>query len=349
MKIAVVGAGIFGVTIAKKLAQYSYKVELFEKEKDILCCASFVNQYRIHVGYHYPRSEETVIGCIKAKENFYSEYYSAINKNTDQYYCISKMNSLMNSDDYLKFLQKLKLPFEIKNTAVVNNNSINLCVKVQEDLIDIEKLKQVCRKNLENKNIITNLQTEFKPEMIDDYDYVIIATYINNNNFVSEYNKNVYQYELCEKLIIELPKEYKNIGVVIMDGKFGCIDPLSGTDFHLMGHVDHAIYKRTYELIPNIPEEFKPILNNGIILKHKLPFTRFPNFIKSIKKYFINLDKAQHIGSMFTYRVVLPNFNNTDARPTLINKVSDKVITVFSGKIPTCVNAANEICNLIKR
>ena len=35
MKIAVVGGGIFGVSVALSLAKNSYSVDLYEKEKDI--------------------------------------------------------------------------------------------------------------------------------------------------------------------------------------------------------------------------------------------------------------------------------------------------------------------------
>ena len=60
------------------------------------------------------------------------------------------------------------------------------------------------------------------------------------------------------------------------------------------------------------------------------------------------MDKAEHIGSMFTFRTVLPNKEKDDARPTLVDKIDDKIFNVFSGKIGTCVEAANEVINEIK-
>ncbi len=65
MKIAVIGGGIFGITTAVILGN-EHNVELFEKNDDILKSASGSNQYRVHRGYHYPRSAETVIGIIKS-------------------------------------------------------------------------------------------------------------------------------------------------------------------------------------------------------------------------------------------------------------------------------------------
>ena len=59
MKIAIIGAGFFGSTIALKLSK-KHTVHLFEKEKDILNGASRVNQFRFHMGFHYPRSQKTI-------------------------------------------------------------------------------------------------------------------------------------------------------------------------------------------------------------------------------------------------------------------------------------------------
>ena len=60
MKIAIIGAGFFGATIALKLSK-KHTVDLFEKEKDILNGASKINQFRFHMGFHYPRSKKLLM------------------------------------------------------------------------------------------------------------------------------------------------------------------------------------------------------------------------------------------------------------------------------------------------
>ena len=50
---------------------------------------------------------------------------------------------------------------------------------------------------------------------------------------------------------------------------------------------------------------------------------------------------------MFTIRVVPPHVEDTDERPTMVRTVNEKIITVFSGKITTCVDAAKDINKLI--
>ena len=85
MKIAVVGAGIFGVTAAWKLASLGHNVDLYEREKEILQAASGINQYRLHMGYHYPRSDETAMDSKIGAQVFQEEYGECIIKNTDEH------------------------------------------------------------------------------------------------------------------------------------------------------------------------------------------------------------------------------------------------------------------------
>jgi glycine/D-amino acid oxidase-like deaminating enzyme len=58
-KIAVAGAGIYGATAAIRLAEQGHQVHLFDP-LGLLRAASAINQYRVHAGYHYPRSAETI-------------------------------------------------------------------------------------------------------------------------------------------------------------------------------------------------------------------------------------------------------------------------------------------------
>ena len=53
-KIAIIGAGFFGVGAALILSK-KFKVDLYEKKKDIMEGVSSSNQLRFHMGYHYPR------------------------------------------------------------------------------------------------------------------------------------------------------------------------------------------------------------------------------------------------------------------------------------------------------
>ena len=343
--VLVVGGGIFGCTAAWKLAKEGYDVTLYEKNDDIISQASYVNQYRLHRGYHYPRSKETAEQSQWGEHSFLQEYGDAIvNGDIEHYYAIAKEDSLVSSEEYKEFLDDLSLEYKKKTLDIVNKNSIDLVVKVNELLFDPNKLKKICWDKLKQYNVDVMLDTEYISSF-ENYDYVINSTYANLNQLTPEDKQRDFQFELCEKPVIKLPKQYKNKSVVIMDGPFMCIDPLGDTDYHVMGNVVHAIHSTNVGRFPEYDSKFNELLNKGIVKNPSI--TNIDNFVESAKKFFIDIDKLEHIGSMYTIRTVLPNKDKDDARPTLVEKPTDNMFNIFSGKIGTCVTAADDILEFI--
>lgn len=343
-KIAVVGAGLFGITIANKLAQ-KHKVDLYEKENDILSAASGINQFRLHRGYHYPRSPETVRSNIESLNSFQKEFQKAIIQNGSHYYCIAKRNSFTTSQKYIDFCKRNKLEFTRADFGLVNKGEIDLCIKVKEHLIDPKSLKSLLLKKIEHSNLKLFLRKSADQKKLKGYDRVIICTYANINSLIEKRYRQNYQYEICEKIVVRLPKKFKNKSIVILDGPFMCLDPYGSTGNYLLGNVVHAIHFSNIGYLPIIPSKFKNLLNRGIITNP--PFTNFKKFLKSTATFIPDIKKAKYVGSMFTVRTVLPNKEKTDERPTIIRKVDNKTITVFSGKLVSCMTAATEVEKLI--
>ena len=97
---------------------------------------------------------------------------------------------------------------------------------------------------------------------------------------------------------------------------------------------------------PKIDAKFIPLLDKGLIKNP--PFTNLNLFLKSGSRFFPKLNEAKYIGSSFCIKTVLPEVDSTDARPTLIEMIDKKIITIFSGKISTCMHAANQVEKLIQ-
>ena len=342
-KVAVVGGGIFGCTTAWKLAKDGYDVTLYEKNENIITQASSINQYRLHRGYHYPRSKETATQSQWGESSFIKEYgNSIINGEVEHYYCIAKEDSKVDAKQYWTFLNEMNLPYIEKELDFIDKNVVDLTVKVNEFLFDSNKLREICWDKLNTYNVNVVLNTEY---VDSDCELVINTTYANLNQLLPMEKQRDYQFELCEKPVIKLPKQYKNKSVVIMDGPFMCIDPLGDTGLHVMGNVVHAIHSTNIGKFPKYDEKFDELLNKGIVKNPSI--TNIDKFIHSAKKFFVDIDKVKHIGSMFTFRTVLPNRDKDDARPTLVEKPMDTMFNVFSGKIGTCVNAAEEVLEYI--
>jgi len=344
--VSVVGGGIFGCTTAWKLAEEGYDVTLYEKNDDIISQASNINQYRLHKGYHYPRSIDTAQSSIDGENTFLQEYGEAIvNGDVEHYYCIAKDDSLVTSSEYKKFLDKINLPYEEKKLDFIHENVVSLVVSVDELLFNPDKLRDICWDKLKKHNVDVVLSNDYDVWPFDN-DYIVNSTYANLNKLLPTDKQKDYQFELCEKPVLKLPEQYKNKSVVIMDGPFMCIDPLGDSGLHVMGNVVHAIHSTNIGKFPKYDVKFDELLNKGIVKNPSI--TNIDKFIESAKMFFKDIEKSEHIGSMFTFRTVLPNRDKDDARPTLVEKQTDNILNVFSGKIGTCVNAATEVLNEIR-
>ena len=344
-KVAVVGAGIFGISAAIKLQQAGLEVTLFEKENDILPAASSINQYRLHRGYHYPRSFDTAISSMIGTESFLQTYDCKVKQSVKHYYCIASKDSLIDENQYRSFLDQANLEYKECVLPLLVEGSTNLTVEVVEDLFNPEELRTLCKAELNRLGIKFLPNCQFDLTMSKSYAYTVNATYANLNNILPEDQQQEYQFELCEKPILKLPVEYKGISIVVMDGPFTCIDPLGESEYHVMGNVVHAIHHTNTGTSPEIPEELRTYLNKGIIKNPAV--TNIDKFISSASKFFKGITEAKHIGSMYTIRTVLPRRDHDDARPSYVKMHSPTLFSVFSGKISTCVNTANNITELI--
>lgn len=340
-KIAVVGGGIFGCCAALKLSEdLNNEVTLYESRKYLLDCASGYNQYRIHSGYHYPRSKETALQSLHYRQDFINEFTDALLPNSiSHYYCIARNNSLISAKDYIQFLIDVDLPFRIQsNLDFIDSSTVDLMIESDEDLYDSTALRRILSEKLEKVDV--QLNNTFQPDMIDYYDVVINATYANINRLLPEKDRLEYQFEICQKPIVKLDDDWKNRSVVILDGPFLCIDPL-GRDqcCHVIGHVKNAIIHSNVGHFPEVPVDLMKDMYtyNPMEIDHFLP---------DMEYFFPNI-KVGGVTSMLTIRSVLPNRDHDDSRPSFITRHSDRLYSIFSGKIGTAIGIAKELAKLI--
>ena len=83
-KIAIIGGGFYGSYLAYKLSFLKkFKIELFEKNNEILAETAIKNQYRLHTGFHYPRSEQTINQTINGTAASQGDSTVTISRNGD--------------------------------------------------------------------------------------------------------------------------------------------------------------------------------------------------------------------------------------------------------------------------
>lgn len=355
MRIAVIGGGLFGCTAAIYAARAGHEVHLFERGPRLMGCASAVNQFRLHRGYHYPRSPETGRQCRAGNISFMREYGLAVltpqaRKWGQQVYAIARDGSKVSGAEFRAFMDANGLPYrEWPTGGFLNAQTVETCFRVLESAIDPKRLTELVRAKLDVSGVNVHLGTEANACLRSKFDRIIIAAYAGTNEVARTLGCKTqdWQFEVVEKPVIDLGGKLEKTSIVVMDGEFCSIDPYGSTGLHLLGHVKYAIHHRNVGTSPEIPEHIKGFLNAGIV---KPPFRRHSlTMIEAASEFVPALADAHHVGSMFTVRAVLPNVDATDERPTLVQRLDDQVIRIFSGKLGTAVDAATEALFMMER
>src|SRR5215475_7414298 len=142
MRVAVVGGGVFGVMAAIKLAELGQDVTLFER-KPILMQGASRSGNRLHLGFHYPRDEETVRQCMRGYQKFRSDFETCIVKGVTNAYFIAREGSRTSPHDFLEFCDGLGLPYRrIDPDALMPAvHNVDLGILTEEVMYDPDSLR----------------------------------------------------------------------------------------------------------------------------------------------------------------------------------------------------------------
>ena len=345
-KVAIVGSGFFGITAALILSR-KFDIDLYEKKKTILNGASKANQMRFHQGYHYPRSIKTLNEVKKFNKSFLKFYGKDILGKTNNYYAISKKNSKTSYEQFVKFLYKNKLYY--KNYQNDNfSNLVSKSILSNEKNLNYFKIKKKMFKILKKSKINLIFNNQIKKNDLQKYYKVIIACYDQNNLILKNLGfkpKKKYKYELVEKIIIKLPKNYKKESFMVLDGKFVSLDPYLGTNYHLLSDVKHSKLEIVENYYPHFKSYKKKFINEGII--KNIRFSKFSKFIQNCQNYLPFLKRAKYVGSFFVVRTLEINKEHTDERLNQISNINKKIITILSGKWNTSVGLAQKLYKIL--
>ncbi len=340
-KIAVAGAGIYGATTAIRLAECGHQVQLFDP-LGILQAASAINQYRVHSGYHYPRSAETISEILEARAEFVEAYAPAMVRNSRHYYAIPREGSRTAPDLYEKIMAAHGLALRPCRPSWLNFNFIERCYEVDENIYDPEILRSVVESRVQSLGIQFQKRT-FTPEMRADYDFVVWTTYgMGESRGVFKAAK----VQVAEKILIQLPAELQGVALVIVDGPFTGFDPYGGSPRSLFGSARHTNHWSTTEPDEAVPEPFAGILYQADF--SPVSFTHFQAMREDCCHAVPAAREAVYMGSRFALRVVEDN-PGEDRRILYVAQSAPRELHIFSGKVVSAVKAARLVCERVAK
>lgn len=336
MKIAVIGGGLFGSTAAIHLARAGHDVSLYDAKADLMCGATAATYSRLHRGYHYPRSPETGRESRQAESAFRAEYGECVIDGGKQAYIVAG-GGHVTPEQYRTFLEGEDLQF------FQEGNHFD----VVEPRVNLATLVSCVRRKVVEAGVTARLSHRLNRPgagyLRNRFDRIVVATYARTNDVLAKLGCPIspYKFQVVEKPIVRLPDEFRGQSIVVIDGPFGCIDPMDDGDFHVLGHVTKTIHAENVGMGADIPAYLENMIDRAAT--PDWAYSRFRAVADDLGRYVPGVEQAEHVASALTVRAVLAGVEKTDARPTLVERMDGQVIKVFSGKLGTAVTAALEV------
>jgi glycine/D-amino acid oxidase-like deaminating enzyme len=274
----IIGGGFYGCEIALELQRIGFgKIVLVEREPGLLRRASFVNQARVHNGYHYPRSYATALKSRKNSERFVREYHYAVMHDLEKYYAIAR-GSRVAADQFEVFCDRIgafcrPAPREIDN--LFEPGTLDRAFLVSELAFDAVKIERRLRDQLHAAEVEVRLNSAAQITALTEGAVVVDvsgrterAPWVFNCAYAELESVGVtlqarIKKELTEMVLLAPPPQLQGRGMTVMDGPFFSVMPFPAAGLHSLSHVRYTPHEASAG-----PEgsALRPVKSNGIAM-----------------------------------------------------------------------------------
>ncbi|MBQ2916643.1 MAG: FAD-dependent oxidoreductase [Clostridia bacterium] len=357
----IIGAGLYGLYSALFCGKRKEKILVIEKDDEAFKRATYINQARVHMGYHYPRSFSTAIKSAGYFERFHKEYGFADFTEFDQIYATSANFSWTDAEQFRKFCKDANIRCEDAPTQkYFKEGACDGSFLTTEYTYDAQILKEYFLKEISQlDNVEIKYSCEIKEINKKDTTYEIVlesgekfessfvlnSTYASVNQILTKlgYEPFKIKYELCEIILCSVSENLKNTGITVMDGPFFSIMPFGKTGYHSLTSVTFTPHVTSNETLPTFECQKR---SNGYCTKENLgncndcpakPKSAWSYMSNLAKKYLKDEYEFKYEKSLFSMKPILKTSEIDDSRPTVIKQFSTNptFISVLSGKINT--------------
>lgn len=290
--------------------------------------ASYVNQARVHNGYHYPRSLATAERSCANFEAFVAEYADAVMLGMESVYAVAS-GSRVSPAQFESFCRMIAVPCQVAPRRLASLFDQRLVEEVfitRELAFDSSRLARRLERELVDANIELRLGTEaiIMGEARDCVavqvgDRRVTAGYVVNCTYAEIEFAGISLHsrikkELAELVLIVPPRELRNLGVTVIDGPFFSVIPFPAAGLHSLSHVrytPHAVSETA------VRQRLMALRSNSDAM------------LRDSARYLPCMASARVVGSMFEMKATLVRNEGDDGRPILIER-SAKIPRVFS-------------------
>ncbi len=358
----IIGGGLYGLYAALLCGRSGQKTVVLEYDKEPFMRATYINQARVHMGYHYPRSYSTAIKSAHYFERFHYDYKDCIYSDFEQIYAISADFSWSNAQQFQKFCKASGIPcMEAPADRYFKKGMCEGAFLTQEYTYDAMLLKKKMLQQIAecpNIELHDSVRIRHIKEKSDHYavtlengqtymgHFVLNATYACVNQILDKLGYEPFQikYELCEIILCKAGEKLKGTGLTVMDGPFFSIMPFGKTGYHSLTSVTFTPHRTSFCRTPEFPCQSK--CSDGYCSPLQLgncndcsakPDSAWPYMSGLARKYMRDDLTFAYEKSLFSMKPILKAAEIDDSRPTVIKVYhrNPTFVSVLSGKINT--------------
>lgn len=367
----IIGAGLYGIYAALFCGQRGEHVLVLECDSAPFKRATYINQARVHQGYHYPRSLSTAMKSAGYFERFNKDYNFCINNQFNKVYATSREYSWTNGEQFKDFCKAANIPCEELNPETFfKKDMCDGAFRTREYTYDAEILKDYFLNELSrlsNVEMLYNIKIQgiekdsdayrvlLDDGMIYETGFLLNATYAGTNQILDMIGAEKFKikYELCEIIICSAGEKLREYGFTIMDGPFCSIMPFGKTGMHSLTAVTFTPHTTSYDSLPSFQCQRE---NDNYCSMKRLgncndcsakPDTAFPYMANLARKYLRDEYGFEYANSLFSMKPILMSSEIDDSRPTVvrIHSKCPTFVSVLSGKINTVYDLDEVLAN----
>ncbi|MDR1565294.1 MAG: FAD-binding oxidoreductase [Oscillospiraceae bacterium] len=370
-KKIIIGAGLYGLYSALFCAKRGEKVLVLECDDAPFKRATYINQARVHMGYHYPRSISTAVKSRGYFERFNKDYGFCVHSDFAQVYATSKAFSWTDAKHFKKFCDAADIPCEpLFPEKYFKPELCDGAFLTREYTYDAQILKEQLLKELADypsgqvrySARISHIEQNGGSYKITleggdvlSTPFVLNASYasINQIHNMLGFEPFNIKYELCEIILCKVSEKLRDTGITVMDGPFFSIMPFGKTGLHSLTSVTFTPHVTSYSALPEFecmgktggecsPER----LCNCNACPHRPP-SAWPYMSNLARKYLRDDYGFEYVSSLFSVKPILKASEIDDSRPTVIRVFSTEpaFVSVLSGKINTVYDLDEVLTN----
>lgn len=357
----IIGAGLYGLYSALFCGKKGQNILVLECDQESFGRATYINQARVHQGYHYPRSLSTAMKSAYYFERFNKDYSFCINQEFEKIYATSSKYSWTSGEQFKSFCNAAGIKCaELHADRFFNDGMCDGAFLTREYTYDARLLRDYLLAEIEKyKNVtirygadITSIEKSddsFTLHVKNQDDvktaFLLNATYASTNQILDMlgYEKFGIKYELCEIILCDVNENLNKYGFTVMDGPFFSIMPFGKTGLHSLTSVTFTPHTTSYDALPTFGCQQN---SNGYCSPQKLgncnncpakPTSAYPYMSNLARKYLRDEYQFEYRKSLFSMKPILVSSEIDDSRPTVIRTYSTKptFVGVLSGKINT--------------